>query len=204
MKNLSVILNAVLIVAVGVLYFLHFSSRNKEGKISGTQLASSMPLPERGIVYINSDTLNIKYDMSSEMRKEMEIKQKRMEGELEAKSKDHEKKVADFYDKQNKGVLLRSEMESIYKDLSAEEQNLLKLRQEMTMQLQEEEQVMNRKLINNVVEYLKEFNKNGKYTYIFSRAFGSNLLYATDSLNITEAVVKGLNEEYAHSKKEKK
>jgi len=84
-----------------------------------------------------------------------------MEGELEAKSKDHEKKVADFYDKQNKGVLLRSEMESIYKDLSAEEQNLLKLRQEMTMQLQEEEQVMNRKLINNVVEYLKEFNKNG-------------------------------------------
>jgi len=92
MKNLSVILNAVLIVAVGVLYFLHFSSRNKEGKISGTQLASSMPLPERGIVYINSDTLNIKYDMSSEMRKEMEIKQKEWKENLKPNLKIMKKK----------------------------------------------------------------------------------------------------------------
>lgn len=205
MKNVSLILNAVLILAVGILYYLYFSLRHHEGKndiLSGSNLSGN--LPEANIVYINSDTLNAKYDMSVEMRKDIEAEEKRMTAELEAKSKDHESKVADFIDKKNKGLLLSSEMEKMYNDLTAEEQGLMKLKQDMTLKLGEKERVMNNNLVNNVVEYLKKFNKNGKYTYIFSHAFGSSLLFVTDSLNITSPVVKGLNEEYAKNKKEKK
>ena len=52
MKNLSLILNAVLLVAVGILYYLHFSGKND-------QPASSGFVTEGGnlaLAFINSDS----------------------------------------------------------------------------------------------------------------------------------------------------
>jgi outer membrane protein len=88
--------------------------------------------------------------------------------------------------------------------LMGEQQNLVRLRDNYSQQLSEEEQVLNRKLINDIVVYLKDYNKDGRYTYIMSNTFGGNLLYVPDSLNITKDVLKGINEQYAKNKKDKK
>ncbi|MGC8803632.1 MAG: OmpH family outer membrane protein, partial [Bacteroidales bacterium] len=65
----------------------------------------------------------------------------------------------------------------------------------------EETRVLNNRLGNNIVEFLKEYNKDGKYVYIMSHVFGGNLLYVNDSLDITADVIKGLNEKYRNSRK---
>ena len=69
------------------------------------------------------------------------------------------------------------------------------------MQLSEEEQVMYRQVLNEVMDYLKEYNAEYNYKYIFSNSFGGVLLYTDNTLNITQDVLKGLNESYAESKK---
>ena len=68
------------------------------------------------------------------------------------------------------------------------------------MQLAEEEQVRNRRLINNIMEYLVEYNKDYNYQFIFSNSFGDNVLFANEQLDITSSVLEGLNEQYESEK----
>ncbi|MBI3482137.1 MAG: OmpH family outer membrane protein, partial [Bacteroidetes bacterium] len=71
MKNLSLILNGVLLVAVGVLYFLFFS--NKKGNASAITAPSNLK-----IAYIKTDTILKYYDFFKEMKIIYEAKNKRL------------------------------------------------------------------------------------------------------------------------------
>ena len=53
-----------------------------------------------------------------------------------------------------------------------------------------------------LVEYLKQYNADGKYTYILPYMRETiNILYVNDANNITEEVIKGMNEAYEKEKK---
>jgi outer membrane protein len=200
LSKISLIVNAVLVVAVGVLFYLVLSMRCQS--CSYAQTSDSTYVAGQGnIVYVNTDSLLKKYDYYYDLKAELEGKSKRAEAELASKSKNYEKEVMDYQDKAQKGLITRSKAQEMEQQLMQEQQSLMKLREELQMNLSEEEQVMNRQLINSLVEYLKEFNKDGKYQYILSHSFGSNLLFVPDSLNITNVVIKGLNEKYNSGKK---
>jgi outer membrane protein len=134
--------------------------------------------------------------MYKDMEAMMKARQNKMESEMAVKKNNYEKNVMDYQDKAKKGLLLRSEAEKIEQQLMGDQQNLMKIGQDMQAQLAEETRVQNNKLINTIVEYLKEYNKNGTYQFILSHLYGGNLLYADGSLDITNDVVKGLNEKY--------
>ena len=206
-EKILILSNAVLGIAVVVLFVLHFSSRGSCCKSSSSAQpgVSITSIPQGSIVYINIDTLQDKYDMYAEMKKTMEEKQKKVEMDLAAKSRALEAKAQDFQEKAQKGLLLRSEMEKIQLQLMEEQQNLQKYGSEQNNALLEDNQVMNRKYVNNIMEYLKTYNKDGRFQYILSYAFGSQLLYVPDSLDITKDVLTGLNEQYAieHKKNQK-
>ena len=75
MKNLSLILNAVLIVAVGILFYLHFSStKSIEGGQPSTVRVNTAD-PGMGIVYINIDSLLNNYAYFADMQDEFADKQ---------------------------------------------------------------------------------------------------------------------------------
>jgi outer membrane protein len=84
--------------------------------------------------------------------------------------------------------------------LTSEQQKLLQQRDQYSMQLQEEEQVMNRQILNSIMEYLGEFNKVKGYNYILGNSFGGNVLYADKTLDITQEVLTGLNAKYRAEK----
>jgi len=84
-----------------------------------------------------------------------------------------------------------------------EQQNLMQLRDNMSQQLAEEQQVMNRQLLNNIMEYLKNYNKTHDYKYILSNSFGGPLLYSDKALDITREVLRGINAEYKSTRPEK-
>jgi outer membrane protein len=194
MKNLSLILNGVLIIAVGVLYYLHFFTaphKAAEARPDSTRAVTGVP-----IVFINIDTLLNNYDYYQDLRMEMEDKQAELEAQLNAQSKTYEKNAIDYQDKVSKGLLTRREAAEIEQALYQEQQNLLALRDQLAMQLQEEEQVRNRRLIDNIMVFLRDYNKDYHYQFIFSNSFGDNMLFASDSLNITYPVLQGINKKY--------
>jgi len=78
------------------------------------------------------------------------------------------------------------------------------LKDKLSMELAEEEQVMNRQLIYYITDYLKEFNKEKNYQFIISNSLAGPLLYASDKQDITNDVVEGINAKYAKEREKPK
>jgi outer membrane protein len=200
MKNLSLILNAVLIVAVGVLFYLHFSTKGSAKSSPAGTAGKNLVQPDVPIVYVNIDTLLNNYEYFNDMQEDFADKQSELEAELTNRSRQYEASAMDYQNKVQKGLVTRREAAELEQQLMGEQQSLLQLRDQLTLQLQEEEQVSNRKLINAIMEYLKEYNADLNYQFIFSNSFGDNVLFANDKLDITYLVLPGLNEQYRAEK----
>jgi len=197
MKNISIALNIVLTIAVGVLFFLHFSSSPKS---SGQKITEEISVGEKNIAYIDIDSLINKYDLFYDLQSKLVESQKKSETELNSKSQAFEKEATDFQNKVQKGLITRAQAEEMQKTLMAKEQNLYALRDQLRIKLQEEEQVMMRQLRNSIDEFLVEYNKNGQYSYILSYTFGGPVLLANKNLNITNSVIEGINKSYQKTK----
>jgi outer membrane protein len=200
MKTLSLVLNAILIIAVGILYFLHFSSNDTVQQIPSEAGRTNPDNPPGSIVYINIDTLLDNYYYYMDLQEEFEDRQAELEAELNNRGRQYEANALDYQNKVQKGLVTRSEAAKLEQGLLEEQQNLLQLRDDLTLQLAEEEQVRNRRLIESIMVYLEEYNKDHNYQYIFSNSFGDNLLFVTKELDITYSVLEGINAQYESEK----
>ena len=200
MKKLSLWLNIVLIVAVAGIYFLHFSG-NKITKSEVNEDGTEQVIDrDYAIAYVNIDTLVRNYDLFIEKNDELTQKRNESEAELQIQSRNFEKEVRDFQDKATKGLITRAKAQMLQQELAQKEQQLYAMRDNLAMQLSEEEQVMYRQVLNEVMNYLEEYNEEYNYKYIFSNTFGGQLLYTDKSLNITSDVLIGLNEKHEKTK----
>ncbi|MEA3317735.1 MAG: OmpH family outer membrane protein [Bacteroidota bacterium] len=202
MKKVSLWINIVLIIAVGVLYFLHFVGSEESVKNNKKTDSTKVTIDENySIAYVNFDTLLTNYDMFADKQDELMKKRDESEAELQTKSRNLEKEVADFQKKAKNGLITRTKAQMMQQELSKKEQNLYRLRDNLTRKLSEEEQVMNRQVMYSIVEYLKEYNKDHSFRFILSNNFGGTILFGDSNLNITSDVLVGLNKNYKDSKK---
>ena len=207
MKSLSTILNIVLIAALVPLYIHYFSAgKNDKQSVSSKEtlvkeLSGETSLP---IAYINIDSLLVQMKMYNDMQEELGKKQQSLEANFASKYRIFEQSVNQFQNEVSKGLLTRSEMQTKDQQLANERMKLESLQSEYLNQMQEEGMVGQRKVINYIMEYLKEYNQQKGLQYIFSFSFGSNLLYAHDNLDITSEVLAGLNNKYNAETAQKK
>lgn len=201
MKKVLYVVNAVLIVAVGVLFYLHFTATGTpESDIERAVEKGELIPAEQSIVYVNFDTLLSNYDMFYDYERRLMERQKELEEELNAKSREHERQVADYQDRVQKGLMTRSQAQEMELQLMQQQQELMQLQEEYRQELREEEQVMNRQLHHSIYEFLQEYNVDKDYQFILSETFGGPVLYSNHDLNITRDVIKGLNEKYNRSR----
>ncbi|MCU0363423.1 MAG: OmpH family outer membrane protein [Bacteroidales bacterium] len=196
MKNLSIVLNVVLLVALGVLYILHFS-----GNKNGSKPATELSVGADGIAYINIDSVIFKFEKFTDMRNELLNKQKSAEAELNSKGNQYQKGVRDFQDKVNKGLITRATAAQMEQALLQEQQDLLKLQNDAQQNLMEEEQVMNRQILDYITSFLEANKEVYNCSYILGKSFGSVVLYGDSSLDITDKVVEAINLKYKSEKK---
>src|SRR5206468_2814543 len=85
MKNISVVLNIVLLIAVGFLYYLHFKQKTEaepESKPVTVHLAGS----SGAIAYVNTDTLLDQYDFYKDQKTKLESEQDAVKSQLKAQN----------------------------------------------------------------------------------------------------------------------
>jgi len=201
MKKLNTILLVILILSVGALYVLHFTQGKKSAVASETGSAiSTSALSDGTIAYINIDSMLVKMEMYKDLQASLSDKQKSLETSFGSKYSTFQKNVADLQNKVNKGLVTRAEAEQLNQQLSSDQAQLENLNATYTQQLQEEGIVSNRKVIDYIMEYLKEYNKENKIKFVFSYAFGGSLLYMDQTADITNEVLTGLNAKYLAEK----
>ena len=195
MKNLSIGLNVLLLIAVIVLYILHFSGNSKS---TSNQGGTATVNADAKIVYINMDTLLNNYTQSRELNEAFLKKLEANRTELNIKVKNFDREAAEFRNKvENNGFMIRERAEQAQMDLMIKQQNLQKLQQEMTENAQREQMEINRKLYDAITNFLTEYNKAKGFQLILSTTLGGNVLFAQEGFDITNEVVSQLNEQYA-------
>jgi len=196
MKKLSIVLYVVLFLAIGVLFFLHFSGSKKHDFTK-----SAVGVPAGDIAYVNVDSVIINFKMFADKREDLLAKQKNAEAELNSKGGKYEKAARDYQDKVSKGLVTRATAADMEKSLVQQQQELVSLRDKLQSDLVEEEQVMNRQVLEYITTFLQEHKAEYNYKFIFGKSFGSVILYSDNALDITQQVVEGINKKYQTEKK---
>jgi outer membrane protein len=196
MKNISLAFNIILALAVGVLYYLHFNSKStdvNEGK-SAKPRAVAMPkikLKSTPLVYVNADSLWENFELVKQMRKELEAEKKKFESKFEA---DYHQLESDYLSLRDKAEsLTQEEGMKQQQELMAREQKLTEYRQTQSERIAKLEADKTEKIQKAITEYLTEQYSKSNYAYILGYSVGGGILFANDSLEITNEVVDGLN-----------
>lgn len=199
MKKVYLVINVVLILAVGALYFFQFKGNKKGNEVVSS--GSMQGLPSEGIVYVDIDSIIFNFEMFTDMGNDLVASQQKAETELNAKGELYQKNVADYTEKANKGLITRATATQMEEALTQQQNDLVTLSNTLQADLQEEEAVMNRQVLEYVTKYLEEFEKEYNYQYIMAKSFGSVILFSDPSLDITKPVLEGLNKKYLSEKK---
>ena len=158
-------------------------------------------IPECSIVYVELDSLTENFLMTRDLATELEEKFNRMETEVGNRQRRFQTNVTEFQNKVNRQLETRARLAEIQAQLEQEEQQLMQLAERYRMEMAEEQMVMQRKILQAIMDYLKEYNKERGYNYILGNAFDAKILYADPSLDITAEVLDGINEKYKAEKK---
>lgn len=189
----SSILTAVAIVSV-------LSSCGNREKSTTTPALATTASGNQDIVYVNSDSLLTKYEYFKDLKVKMEAKGKAAESDLAAKSQAFQREVQQYQQQQN--TLPADQRASTEERLSRKQQELQAYQQNAGAALQNEQAKEQELLYDKVADYLKGYAKTNGHKMVLTYAKGNSaILFADESLDVTNAVIIGLNEAYKKNKK---
>ena len=193
------------IIGVSLLISCNNKKASEQEEQTGTavsQTTGTIPsAADGGIVYVELDSLTANYLMTKDLSEELEEKMKKLDADLTNKQRTFQSNFNDFRNKYEKGLETRAKLAEIEQSLAAEEQNLMQLAERYRMEMAEEQAVMQRKILQAIMDYLKEYNKEKGYKYILGNAFDAKILYADPMLDITASVLDGINTKYKTEQK---
>lgn len=198
MRNALYILNGVLLVAVGVLFYLHFSEEKSHGNsaiVRSNQKADTMNRSFH-IAYFDLDSVFNAVDMVKQIKDELGKAEENNKAEFDKLQKQY----ADRYNYYQNQQLSQIESETASKELMQLGESI-KNKQGVLDQKFKDLYVRRQQDVKSKIEdYLKEYNAKRGFAYILNNV--PELIFYKDSIyNITGDVIKGLNAKYPPKKK---
>ncbi|MCK5839251.1 MAG: OmpH family outer membrane protein [Bacteroidales bacterium] len=194
--TVSLTLNIILFIALGYLYYLHFSAKD-------TPLESPRKTPEAPVLkgstriaYINSDSILLNYKLAIEKSRSLESKGNRLEVEIRTRQAQYEKDATYFQQQVQAQSISEESAQEIYSQLMQEQQKILEMQELYSNELAREELGINLMLIDSLSSFLKRLNQSNYYDYVLGYTKGGNIFLTNERFNITNVVIEGLNMEY--------
>ena len=144
------------------------------------------------IAYVEVDSIMTQYKFCKEYSKILETKGNNIQKTLATKQQQLQAAAANFQQKIQQNAYTREQAEAIQAGLQKQNNDLQVLNQRLSAEFQTETDNFNKALHDSLQHYLAFYNKDKKYSLIFSKQ-GDNLLYADKAYDITNEVVAGLN-----------
>jgi len=192
MKNGILVWNALLTIAAGVLFFLYFT--NKTPSTKPVKGATDTAAPGNfKIAYFEMDSVENNFDMVKDVKAEIAKKEEEYSVGLGRLDNTYRKRVQDY---QAKGSsMTQADYENAQVDLKKLEETLKGQKQQLDTEYQDFVTRRNISLKKRIEEYIADYNKDRKFSYIVASDHG--FFYYKDSVyDITAEVIKGLNESY--------
>jgi outer membrane protein len=200
MKNGLLIWNVVLTMVAGYLLFTHFSSKKTSRSATKNipKDPASINSPFR-IAYFEMDSVENNFQMVKDVQAEIDKKEDEYNNDLAQLDWTYKKRYEGY--EQKFPTMTKDEFEKAKMDMKQLEDHLKGQKQELDQKYQDFVLRRQLNLKNTIKDYLKEFNQTKDYSYII--VYERDLFYYKDTAyNITEDVIRGLNEMYKNKKKE--
>ena len=202
MKNTSLILSIISLVAVVVFGILTLTG-GKNTAVQAEGEAVETAAAKGSIVYVDLDRILTEYDMANDLRSVVETKVQNIQAEVTRRGKKLENDVIDFQNKIDKGLMTRSVAEVQSQKLQQQELEFNNYAAQKQQEINEEQVVMMNQLGDAIHTFLAKYNEEKQYAMILTNSGGAPVISADAALDITDAVLAGLNEEYIKSKNNK-
>ena len=202
MKNTSLILSVISLVAVVVFGVVSLTGKDTV-KAEAAEVEATAGAAKGDIVYIDLDRILMEYDMANDLRSVVETKVQNIQAEVTRRGKKLENDVIEFQNKIDKGLLTRTNAEVQSQKLQQQELEFNNYAAQKQQEINEEQVVMMNQLGDAIQTYLAKYQEEKEYAMILTNSGGAPVVAADASLDITDAVLAGLNEEYIKSKNNK-
>ncbi|MEZ4894379.1 MAG: OmpH family outer membrane protein [Saprospiraceae bacterium] len=191
MKNLPIILNIILFLLVGHLYYLN--SKNSKQPEPAKVIAPAENSQGVRIAYVNGDTLDAKYEWLKKQKEAIEQRLSSAERSMANKEEALMRDASEFQEKLQSGNMTQAEAEKTDAELRKRAQKLEDEKNYLSKSLSEDQKKAFNDLYEKLEEKLKHLSSQIGYDYILSYSRGGQILLASDSLDITNQVLELLN-----------
>lgn len=191
MKNALLVINVILLCLVGYLYYLHFSNKKETVSAKKTTAvhAADDKVPGK-IAYIDLDSLQNNYSYYKKIKADFEKKQSSANDEITSLQKKYQSRAAQLQEKA--AGMTPQEQEKAMNEMNQMQQNFAARKQAIDNELYDYNTKMKDEILSRIENFLKDYNKDGQYAYIFSYEPGF-MFYKDSALDITPDVIDGLN-----------
>ena len=148
------------------------------------------------IAFVYIDSLVNGYDLYNDEATKLMAKQNQYEQELNSKGKSIERRMMELQKNYENKLVTPTRAQEIGQQLQVEQQKLLQLRDQQSMELADDQAQIMGRVGDSIKNFIKEFNADHKYKFILSTQGSSTLLYADPAADITNVVLKELNNRY--------
>jgi outer membrane protein len=205
MKNGLIILNVILLMAVGLLFYLHFNSA-KTGTKSQIKTEQKDPIDssaQRGcrIAYFEMDSVAANFEKAKEMQSELEKKEEKMNSEMNRLQNLYQQKYINF--QQHGATMSSSQLDAARNELGQLDQNIKDTKASLDQDYKTYYVQTQQEILAMVRKFCSEYNKDKRYAIIISNEPGL-VFYKDSTMDITRDLLEGLNKMYGKKKSEKK
>ena len=147
------------------------------------------------IAYVDIDSLLTNYNLARDLNEEMLTRQENARASVNEKGRKLEKEMAEFERKvKNNAFLSQDRFEQEQQRLLKQQQELQTYAQQLENELLQEQQKMLAQVTDSITNFIKEYNKDGKYEVILNK---NSTLFINPAYNITGEIITLLNKRYA-------
>lgn len=189
-SSLSLTLNVILIIAVAILYCLHFKSHKN------SELPTPYSLLPTNIVYLNSDTVWNDYKFVKDKKKELKEYEDKLQDQYDNKAQSFKQEYEAYLKEGTSGKLSLSQQKKREEELGNEQRKLQEYDKNLSDQFLQLQQKLNNEIQDSIINFIKKQYAKYNYTYVMAYSRNSGILYANDKLDITKDLLTKLNKSY--------
>ncbi len=190
MKNILLGFNIILLALVGYLYYLHYSDTKPNHYPVNSSKSSEISKEKSKVAYIDLDSLQNNYGYYQKLKTDFERKQSSANDQIASLQKKYQNRAMQL--QQKAATMNPKEQQEAMQEINKMQQDLQERKQKIDNELYNDNSKMKEDILTRIQNFLKDYNKDGKYSYIFSYEPGF-MFYKDSTLNITPDVIAGLN-----------
>jgi outer membrane protein len=204
LKNGILILNLLLLIAVGVLFFLYFNHKqaNADNQNKSVQKEPSVTISSGNcnIAYFEMDSVEANFQMAKEWKNELEKKEDYINVQMNNLQNQYQEKFVSF--QQRKPSMTSAQVEAASNELSQLEEKIKNTKAGLDQDYKAYYVQKQQEILSMIRTFCTEYNKDKKYAVIISDEPGL-IFYKDSTFDITNDLLVGLNKMYGEKRTDK-